>query len=55
MSPSPGRISHVYDDMPFCHEFLRTGDARAVKSRPDFIRMREEVLSLIHHREPANV
>ena len=55
MSPSPGRISHVYEDMPFCHEFLRTGDARAVKSRPDFIRMREEVLSLIHHREPANV
>ena len=55
MSPSPGRISHVYDDMPFCHEFLRTGDARAVKSRPDFIKLREEVLSLIHHREPANV
>ena len=55
MSPSPGRISHVYDDMPFCHEFLRTGDARAVKSRPDFIKLREEVLSLIHHREPAHV
>ncbi|QNP49814.1 taurine ABC transporter ATP-binding protein [Diaphorobacter aerolatus] len=55
MSPSPGRISHVYEDMPFCHEFLRTGDARTVKSRPDFIKLREEVLSLIHHREPAHV
>lgn len=51
MSPSPGRISHVYDDLPFSHEFLETNDARAVKSRPDFIRMREEVLGLIHHRE----
>ncbi|WP_313299510.1 ATP-binding cassette domain-containing protein [Diaphorobacter sp.] len=55
MSPSPGRISHVYDDMPFSQEFIETGDARAVKSRPDFIQMREEVLGLIHHREAAHV
>lgn len=51
MSPSPGRVSHVYEDLPFSHEFLETNDARAVKSRPDFIRLREEVLGLIHHRE----
>ena len=51
MSPSPGRVSHVYEDLPFSHEFLDTNDARAVKSRPDFIRLREEVLGLIHHRE----
>ena len=29
MSPSPGRISHVYDDVPFSRRFLAHGDARA--------------------------
>ena len=52
MSPSPGRISHVYDDVPFSRQFLDHGDARKVKSEPEFIRMREEVLAIIHHREP---
>jgi taurine transport system ATP-binding protein len=52
MSPSPGRISHVYDDMPFSRQFLAHGDARRVKSEPEFIRLREEVLGLIHQREP---
>ncbi len=51
MSPSPGRISHVYDDVPFSHQFLEHGDARKVKSEPEFIRLREEVLAIIHHRE----
>ena len=55
MSPSPGRITHVYDDVPFSREFLQHHDARKVKSGPEFIRMREEVLSLVHHREPAHV
>jgi taurine transport system ATP-binding protein len=55
MSPSPGRISHVYDDVPFSREFLSHGDARRVKSEPAFIRMREEVLGLVHHREPTHV
>ena len=54
MSPSPGRISHVYDDVPFSRQFLDHGDARRVKSEPEFIRMREEVLSIVHHREPAH-
>ena len=54
MSPSPGRISHVYDDLPFSRSFLQHGDARRVKSEPEFIRLREEVLGLIHHREPAH-
>ena len=53
MSPSPGRISHVYDDMPFSRQFLSHGDARRVKSEPEFIRLREEVLGIIHHREPS--
>ncbi len=47
MSPSPGRIVKRYK-LSFCHDFIRTGDARAVKSQPEFIRMREEVVSLIH-------
>jgi taurine transport system ATP-binding protein len=55
MSPSPGRISHVYDEVPFSRQFLAHGDARKVKSEPEFIRMREEVLSIIHHREAAHV
>jgi taurine transport system ATP-binding protein len=54
MSPSPGRISHVYDNVPFSRQFLSHGDSRKVKSEPEFIRMREEVLSIIHHREAAH-
>ena len=54
MSPSPGRISHVYDDVPFSREFLGHKNARRVKSEPEFIRMREEVLALIHNREPSH-
>ena len=53
MSPSPGRISHVYDDVPFSRQFLDHGDARKVKSEPEFIRLREEVLAIIHHRDEA--
>jgi len=54
MSPSPGRISHVYDDVPFSRQFLAHGDARKVKSEPEFIRLREEVLSIVHRREEAH-
>jgi len=55
MSPSPGRISHTYDDVPFSRQFLSHGDARKVKSEPEFIRMREEVLAIVHHREAVHV
>ncbi len=51
MSPSPGRISHRYDDLPFSRRFLREGNARRIKSDPEFIRLREEVLAHIHHRD----
>jgi len=54
MSPSPGRITHVYDEVPFSREFLQHHDARKVKSGPEFIRLREEVLALVHHREAAH-
>jgi taurine transport system ATP-binding protein len=51
MSPSPGRIAHRYDSVPFSRQFLAHGNARKVKSEPEFIRMREEVLAIVHHRE----
>jgi taurine transport system ATP-binding protein len=54
MSPSPGRITHVYDDVPFSRQFLAHHDARKVKSEPAFIHMREEVLALIHRREAVH-
>jgi len=51
MSPGPGRIVRVFDDLPFSRRFLAEGNARHVKSLPEFIAVREEVLSLIHQRE----
>jgi taurine transport system ATP-binding protein len=54
MSPSPGRITHTYDTVPFSRQFLAHGDARKVKSDPEFIRMREEVLAIVHRREAVH-
>ena len=53
MSPRPGRITHRYD-LDFCHRFFETGDARAIKASPDFIRLREEVLSIIYGQETGD-
>lgn len=51
MSPRPGRIQHRYD-LDFCRRYIESRDARAVKSDPDFIRVREEVLSMIKAGQP---
>ena len=50
MSPRPGRITHQYD-LSFCDRFFEGGDARGVKSSSEFIRMREEILSIIYGEE----
>ncbi len=51
MTPRPGKISHEYE-VDFGRRFIATRDARAVKSSPDFIRVREEVLAVIQRRDP---
>ena len=50
MSPRPGRITHEYE-LDFCNQFFESGNARKVKSSPDFIRIREEILSIIYGEE----
>jgi taurine transport system ATP-binding protein len=52
MTPRPGRISHEYR-VDFGRRFIASRDARAVKSAPDFIRVREEVLAVIQQREAS--
>lgn len=50
MSPSPGRITHQYN-LGFYAKYFETGDARKIKSDPEFIKIREEVLSIIYGEE----
>lgn len=50
MSPRPGRITNTYE-LDFNKRFLETRDARAIKSSPDFIKMREIILGIIYGDE----
>ena len=52
MTPSPGRIAHRYQ-LDFGRRFVECRDARKVKADPEFIRLREEVLHLIHSAPAA--
>jgi taurine transport system ATP-binding protein len=47
MAPNPGRIAHTYT-VDFSRRYVESRDTRQVKAAPDFIRLREEVLALIH-------
>jgi taurine transport system ATP-binding protein len=48
MTPSPGRIVH-HLELPFSQRYMECGDARRIKSDPEFIRRREEILTLIQN------
>ncbi len=52
MTPRPGKIEKIYE-LDFGRRFIKSRDARAVKSEPDFIRMRETVLADIQRRPTA--
>jgi taurine transport system ATP-binding protein len=52
MSPRPGRIVHRFD-LPFSRAYLNGNSARSVKASPEFIALREEVLSIIFDDEDA--
>jgi taurine transport system ATP-binding protein len=53
MSPSPGRVTHQYK-LRFSARYFETGNARKIKSDPEFIKIREEVLSIIYGEEVAS-
>jgi taurine transport system ATP-binding protein len=50
MSPRPGRIIETYEP-DFSARFFETRDARSIKSLPEFIAMRENILNIIHGDE----
>ncbi len=52
MSPRPGRITHVFD-LPFSRQFNAGTPARQVKAAPEFIALREKVLTIIFADEEA--
>lgn len=50
MSPRPGRVIARYQS-DFVREFAVTGDIGPVLANPEFVRLREEIRSLIHKPE----
>lgn len=50
MSPRPGRVIARYQ-ADFVREFAATGDIGPVLASPEFVRLREEIRSLIHKPE----
>jgi taurine transport system ATP-binding protein len=50
MSPRPGRIVARFD-LDFVRSFARDRDARAVKTSPEFVELRERVRAIVHQDE----
>lgn len=53
MTPHPGTVAKVYDNLPFSRQFLAGTSARQIKSQTEFIALREDVLDLIYRKEQA--
>ncbi|MBE8182789.1 MAG: ATP-binding cassette domain-containing protein [Candidatus Portiera sp.] len=53
MSPRPGRITHRFK-LGFCSKYLKIRDARKIKSLPEFIKIREQILEIIYADEKNN-
>lgn len=52
MSPRPGRVRETYD-LDFGRRYIAEGNARAIKSDPAFVAMRERVLDIIYRDAAA--
>ncbi|WFU51172.1 taurine ABC transporter ATP-binding protein [Sinorhizobium terangae] len=50
MSPRPGRVVARFD-LDFVRRFGATGDARSIKSSPEFASLREEIRAILHSAE----
>jgi len=50
MSPRPGRIVARFD-LDFVDDFARRGDARSIKTAPEFGNLREEIRAILHGSE----
>ncbi len=50
MSPRPGRIVARFD-LDFVNRFARGGDARAIKTDPEFLALRDRVRAIVHQDE----
>ncbi|AUX78564.1 taurine ABC transporter ATP-binding protein [Sinorhizobium fredii] len=50
MSPRPGRVVARFD-LDFVRRFAETGDARSIKSSPEFAGLREEIRAILHSAE----
>jgi taurine transport system ATP-binding protein len=47
MSPRPGRITARFD-LDFVRQFAESGNARSVKTSPEFANLREEIRDILH-------
>ena len=51
MTSRPGRIRDEFG-LPYSRRYIRSADSRSVKSRPDYIAMREKVFAIVRNTRP---